>query len=380
MRVAIVFASRFPSQAAAAKRLELFRRGLGQIGVDCEIVALEQDCAQRADATCLARNLGVFSRLSAFSKALAAQLAKRHSKAPIHTVLFYNDMSWVHHRSLQFCKAHQIATLADCTEWHRARARLLSKAHFWDQLLFRRGFLCSMDAIVGISGFWESIARRAHKPFLRIPAMADPISEPARPVPPLTSGDEFHLVYVGIFAPRERPEMLLQAVKSARNRGLRLKLTVVGDVTRHPYGARIVSRTTQDSDLIQGVRFVGRISAARLSESFDAAHAFVLLWDSSKESRACFATRIPEYLLTGKPTILSLTPDLSEYLVHGTSAWLIPHDKCQTSLIEAFQHLSQDPNRAREIGLAGRQAAMRVFDYRHHAERLRNFMITCLAE
>lgn len=380
MRLVICTSFPFPSTQAVAKRVELFRRGFAINNVGCEVIApLVHECSP-ATASPFVRISRAFSRLNRMSESISIRLAKAHAREAINAVIFYNDMSWVFQRALRFCHTHDIPALADCTEWHAVRPRLLLKAHFWDQLFFRRHFLSTVDAIIGISRFWEPVARSFGKPFLRVPAMADPVEEPLKLATPVGSHDEFNLVYVGIFAPREIPGRLLEAVKLARRRGLAVRLTVVGAVASRVYGARLMAQVKQDNELVKAVTFTGRIPDEQLENCFNAADGFVLLWDGSRESRACFATRIPEYLLTGKPTILSATPDVSDYLVDGVSALLVPPEDTLARLVGTIGELVQYRVRAREIGLAGRRAGESAFGHVKHAKRVLEFLKTVANE
>ena len=125
------------------------------------------------------------------------------------------------------------------------------------------------------------------------------------------------------------------------------------------------------------IRMMGWVSDDVLQREMAAADAFVLLRSDDRETRALFPTRLPEYLATGKPVILSDAGDLAFYVQHQRSAWVIPPGDRPDALAEAIAHLATHPQEAREVGLGGREALVQSFSQEKLSQRIVEFFSSC---
>jgi glycosyltransferase involved in cell wall biosynthesis len=88
-------------------------------------------------------------------------------------------------------------------------------------------------------------------------------------------------------------------------------------------------------------------------------------------SRAGFATKLAEYLATGRPVVTSAVGDIGLYLRDGRDAFLAP---AGAGFADKLREALADPVRASEIGQAGRETATRCFGVGEHGKRLAAFL------
>ena len=111
-----------------------------------------------------------------------------------------------------------------------------------------------------------------------------------------------------------------------------------------------------------------------LIDEMGQADAFVILREDNLETRSLFPTRLPEFLSTGKPVILSDAGDLAIYLNDRESACVIPPGDRPKELADAICFLATHPDEARRIGQGGRDALAAHFSQRVLAQRVVDFV------
>ncbi len=261
-----------------------------------------------------------------------------------------------------------LPVVADLNEWWLWRGMLPINAI--EQKLFRALSSRRLAGIIGISDFWWDFARRIDRPMIRIPAMGD---EEFTDIGP-SAADAFHLVYVGVLFRRDLPQTLLCGVRLALQRGHRVHLTIVGRTGLFPEAVKAANIVRDDPLLRDHVTLAGWVERDELTRIYSRAAAFVLLRDNDWETRACFPTRLPEFLATARPVITSDATDVAQYLKHGVEAWLVPPGDRPEALADAIGHLASHRDEAQRIGRAGAEAARREFSYRVHGRRLKDFL------
>jgi glycosyltransferase involved in cell wall biosynthesis len=194
------------------------------------------------------------------------------------------------------------------------------------------------------------------------------------PVPDEKPRGEFRLVYVGKMYRRDLPKTLLAGVREALRRGVSVRLTVVGRMDCFSEAKRAQAEAIACPVLRGRVEFTGWVSDEAMQQQRRLADAFVLLRDDEREARACFPTRLPEYLLTMKPVILSDVGDIPLYLQHRHNAWLLPPGDRPRELADAIAALAGNPEEACRIGRVGRDTALSDFSFRVQGPRLLEFL------
>jgi len=103
------------------------------------------------------------------------------------------------------------------------------------------------------------------------------------------------------------------------------------------------------------------------------ARCLVLARPDSMQARAGFPTKLGEYLALGRPVIVTKVGEIPSYLQDGVSAYLVdPEDVA--GFAEKIREVFVDPVSAEQIGKAGREVALRNFDYKVYAKELKDWI------
>lgn len=90
-------------------------------------------------------------------------------------------------------------------------------------------------------------------------------------------------------------------------------------------------------------------------------------------STAGFPTKLGEYLASGKPVVTTATGDIPRYLRSGVDAFLV-HSGDTVAFAETLRYVMSHPEHATEVGLRGRQIALKEFSNVRHGARLIEFI------
>ena len=316
-------------------------------------------------------------RLPYFIAKFSVEFERALESLGITHVIVYGLSILQTHNCLKICKRHGIPVIVDCVERWDFHAFLLPL--YLDQELFRILELRKADAIVGISTAWERVARYLGLPYLIVPATCWPeppsLHPPVQPRKILTT-HEFHLMYVGALFDRDLPIEMLTGFKMALERGVNARMTIIGKTSSFKSARRAANMILNDPQLKQRIRIAGFIpeSDPLYWHTLARADAYVLLHADSRESLSCFPTRVPPFMLTGKPLITSGVGDLGNMLTDRVDACVLDSRNQAGALSDAIRFLASNPEERKRIGKKGRERAMELFSCIKHGYRLRNFL------
>lgn len=311
--------------------------------------------------------------------ALRAALADVLSQQRFDAVIFCDQSWWMLRDAVGLCRSRGVATFIDAIEWFPPTWRNIVNGVYADQAMCRRRLMRELSGVVGITRLWVNLAQRLRVPALLVPAVGEQQSSPLPARPARQQSRPFVLTYVGPMAPRDLPSTMLESIRLLAQRGCDARLVVVGDVGSQAAGRNAIRQAASDRALRDRVEFTGWVDDDELRRRLDEADALLLLRGDDRESRACFPTRLPQLLLTGRPIILSRAGDLGSYFRHRHDAWLVDGGHQPTQVADAAAALAADADLAATIGAAGAQTAQREFGYVEHGRRLSEFLAANLA-
>jgi glycosyltransferase involved in cell wall biosynthesis len=276
---------------------------------------------------------------------------------------------------VRLCRRRGILVLRDVDEWKGPESlygRRLNPLFWNDRLDFHIG-LRRADGISAISSFLARHFRTQGLPVIRIPAIIDP--DQLQPeVPPVADGARpFQLTYLGQLNVRDGPRLMLAAVRQVLAAGDPIVFHVVGASGLSGYARGIADFVNQDPLLKDRVKFWGRLSDQEVNLRLLQSDALIFTRVSGRPSQAAFPTRLPEYLITGRPVITSGVGDIPEYLADGRDAIIVTPDSAD-AIAAGIRRLIHMPDRGRAIGLAGREKCRQYFDYRPRCREIVAFI------
>jgi glycosyltransferase involved in cell wall biosynthesis len=162
---------------------------------------------------------------------------------------------------------------------------------------------------------------------------------------------------VAMLVPVKRIDVLLAAMETVVRRLPGALLVIVGDGNQR---TRLEGRAA--ATLSGRVRFLGlRENVQDLLPAFD---AFALSSDDEG-----LPTSVMEAMAAGLPVVATAVGGVPEVVEHGQSGLLVPRQDIE-ALAEALVSLLEAPDRARAMGLRGRQIARERFDVRRLVARV----------
>lgn len=395
LRILIVMMSSFPGPSPMANHVQRLARGLGQLGHRARVVAprlpgdgLPADGHDDFGTPYSSFPMPARPRLLPFyphwTAAIRGRLERKVAEViaaeGADAVIVYGE-SWYAFAGVRaLCKREGIPLLGYPMEWAPPGVASVLGLSWPDQWMHRHVTYPRCDGIIGISRMWAQWARRQGVPAIVVPSFSkfDENDAPAAAGP--EAHQRFRIVFVGRWVRRELPRTLFDAMQRALDRGVDLELVVVGSAGNptslsHRIEERPATRRLAKLPRVrERIRFLGFVDPQTLVREMNAADAFVLLRRQSRETDALFPTRLPEYLATGKPVIVSDAGDLAAYLKHGESAYVIPAGDRPAELADAIVRLATHPDEAAAIGRGGRRALAESFDQQKLAARVADFV------
>lgn len=389
MRVLILFAYEYPSGTAMANRVQKLARGVMAAGAEVRLLGVGTTSGGRSagweyDSYGIPYRLLAMPRGKSRLKMLVGRARLRatfreetasllHSEE-ISSVIIFGTSGWLFGAAADFAMRQNTVVVMDAVEWFGKPRSFPDALWLLEQAYTRRYIFPKISGVIGITSFWEDYCSSRGLSVIRIPALGDE-EERAFSVSANQNRDRvFRLMYLGVLSWRDLPETMLRGVQMAEQRGMRVVLVVAGKAVLTASGRRFIAKVRKDARLTRLVEITGWLSDEQLKQKMAEADAFVLLRPDNRETRACFPTRLPEYLATGRPVVLSRVGDVGKYFEHRLNAWLVTPGSRAKELCEALMHLSTNPSEARSIGLAGRRTALDEFSFHRNGQRLMEFL------
>lgn len=209
------------------------------------------------------------------------------------------------------------------------------------------------DRVVCLSSYYDHLLLRAgvrRERLVRIPTGLDPaaLPDPARCA--LPASDPFTVLLAGRFSEEKNHELLLRATARLVESGMRLRVIFAGDGPLRPF----IERRIVEQNLTDHVRSVGFVPMAELLPQ---AHALVLC--SKIEN---LPVSILEAMAWMRPVIATRVGGIPDLVEHEGTGLLVPSDD-DGALSDALRRLLEQPNRAADMGRAGRERLETEFSF-----------------
>ena len=227
------------------------------------------------------------------------------------------------------------------------------------------------DGIITISSYLEAKYKNLTQE--EIPVHLRPISIDLRQFPQVVhnSNRPFTLFYGGSFGVKDGVENIIDAfsILASSRSDIRLILTGRGS----PERMRVILDKIKLSPVQDRIDYKGYLSDQEYYRTLNAIDIPCMTRTDSLYAHAGFPFKLGEFLASGKPVITSEIGDVGKFLTDRVDAMLVKPDSVD-DIVSAVSYLLDHPEDTRQIGIAGRQRAIQLFDHRVQGKELHKFL------
>lgn len=294
-------------------------------------------------------------------------------------VIMYTNQAQVADPIISACKQCGVFVVADVVEYHNLSLHYLLNGVNFQQRIFITRSLCEVDGIIGISKSWCKWAEERGIPNVWIPSFAEDRQCFRTAAATATCDEPFTIVFIGHWVEREKPLVILRALRLCLERGVDIRMQVLGNIGKSYRESKAIRMLKNDTQLQRRVELLGFVDDEERDRLLANADALILLRPDNRETDRLFPTRLPEYMLSGNPVILSQVPNFDGCFEHRKDVWFVPPQNNPADVADAICHLAKHPEERMAIGGRGRETALSQFGLDVLGERLAGFLhsISC---
>ena len=185
-------------------------------------------------------------------------------------------------------------------------------------------------------------------------------------------GNNHVILYVGNLEHEEEILMLISSFKTIAEKYLDWTLGIVGE-TKIISRKRLYESLIEEGNLTTRVKLYGKLPRTRIPKMLANSDILVLPRSAGVFSTAGFPTKLGEYLMAGKPVVVTATGDIPSYLRNEVDSYLVePGNELMFS--NAILRIIENYPDAAKVGQEGRITALREFGCSRHCARIINFI------
>ena len=181
------------------------------------------------------------------------------------------------------------------------------------------------------------------------------------PTQPVTGS--LHLLSIGRLTAVKKFDRLITLVAMLTQRGLDLRLTLVGGGTDH----ELLSNLAVRLGVADRVHITGWLPQERVRDHLEQCHLFVLIPDADHNG---VPNVVVEAQAAGRPALISPIPAAEEAVCNGVTGWVLSRPDATDEIESILRGLLQNPERLRVMGAAAREHARERFDSQVHIRHL----------
>lgn len=186
--------------------------------------------------------------------------------------------------------------------------------------------------------------------------------------------DQRYVAYCGTASNnKDGVDLLIKSFALISSKHPDVYLYIIGrtpDKTQSFENAKLV----RDLGIEEKVVFTGSVNMEKMPQILFNAEICALARPNNEQARYGFATKMGEYLLSGRPVVLTKVGDFPLFLKDGVSALLADPDSINSFACKLDWALS-NVEEAEKIGLQGKEVAYKSFNYLIETKKILNAII-----
>ena len=181
-----------------------------------------------------------------------------------------------------------------------------------------------------------------------------------------------NIVYTGsLLDYKDGIVVLLKAFSVVLKSNHNIKLVMTGDIEKSR-DKKIIIDTINTLKITEFVKFTGYISQEKLTELTYSAKILILAKPLNRQNMYNSATKIGEYLLTGRPVILSNVDTASEELEDNIDVFLA--EPSVKAMSEKMKYVISNYEMSLKVGENGKRTAIEKFGFKNQTKNIHRFL------
>ncbi len=310
-----------------------------------------------------------FNFYNALSK-LQQRIKELNSKSTVDGILVFSINSPIIKRVLAIGRKEKIKVFHERTELPYVFGAKKSLLKYIQYKYYMNFLIPRFDGVFVISDKLKSLFQTYNKNIKKITTVVDTSFFHTNSKP------DFDFPYVGycgtMSGNKDGVPILIQAFSMLSADYPDHKLVLVGNNSQNKIADTL--RLIEKFNLQEKVVFTGFVEREEMPQLLGNAKILVVSKPDNEQNTGNFPIKIGEYLATGVPVVVTGVGEIPKYLSDGKSSFLAKPDSVDSFYLKMKEALS-DYERAKIIGLAGRELAKEAFDYRKQANEMSNFIL-----
>lgn len=146
------------------------------------------------------------------------------------------------------------------------------------------------------------------------------------------------------------------------------KLYIIGPIVSEEQ-KRKYEDFLKSANVLENVVFTDSVSPTSIPQYFANAEMLVLARPDNIQAKYGFPTKLGEYLLSGRPVVLTEVGNIADFLTDGVNAF-IAHPGNYVSISNKMIEVSSNPEKAEKVAMEGRMVALNEFNSSIQTRRL----------
>lgn len=130
-----------------------------------------------------------------------------------------------------------------------------------------------------------------------------------------------------------------------------------------------LKKLVADLNMEKYVKFTGKLESNEISTLIKNSYLLLLARPDNKQAEYGFATKLGEYLASGRPVVITNTGEITKFLSDGISAYIAEPGNINNFSEKVIEAL-ENSNRSEKIGLEGQKVAANFFNYKLYGDKI----------
>lgn len=227
------------------------------------------------------------------------------------------------------------------------------------------------DGLITISDNLSMLYFKRNKNILQIPILAE---VPVKINPPLRYNydNPFKIVFTGtVNIRKENLHFVLNSMYNLRSYNIELHLYGSLDTQNK----KELENLKNKYNLNKNLYYHGVVNSSSLNSVYKKAHLLILPRGYTKQNHYGFSTKLSDYLVSGRPILVTNVSDNPKYIKDNINGFIIPPDSLE-SMTNKIKYIYSNYNSLNEsISNNALQTVKESFDYKLYSNKLFQFLI-----